>query len=135
MNVAGIVRAAAAGRCLGLPKALVSHQGKLLVERATGLAEPGECRPLLVVLGTQADQVRVLAGLGSARTMLAEDWAEGIGASRQVGLAAAAVGDVGARGWLRAPPDLVTPVACDGMGDPVDLDTSDDIDALLEEIR
>lgn len=48
---------------------------------------------------------------------------------------AAAVGDVGARGWLRTHPDRVTAVPCDGTGDPADLDTPSDLDALLEETR
>ena len=45
---------------------------------------------------------------------------------------AAAQGDVGARGWLREHPDQVTEVACDGAGDPVDIDTPLDLDALQE---
>jgi CTP:molybdopterin cytidylyltransferase MocA len=44
----------------------------------------------------------------------------------------AASGDVGARGWLRANPDRVVEVACEGTGDPVDIDTPEDLDALQE---
>jgi nicotine blue oxidoreductase len=40
---------------------------------------------------------------------------------------AAAVGDVGARGFLRAHPDLVTAVPCDGTGRPDDVDTPADL--------
>lgn len=47
----------------------------------------------------------------------------------------AAVGDVGARGFLRAHPELVTAVDCDGCGDPYDIDTRADLDTLLEEPR
>ncbi len=38
-----------------------------------------------------------------------------------------AVGDRGARGWLRAHPGLVTQVVCDGTGDPRDVDRPQDL--------
>jgi CTP:molybdopterin cytidylyltransferase MocA len=44
----------------------------------------------------------------------------------------AAEGDVGARGWLREHRDQVTEVPCDGAGDPVDIDTPLDLEALQE---
>ena len=45
-------------------------------------------------------------------------------------VAALAVGDAGARSWLRAHPDQVTAVACDGTGTPLDIDTPDDLARL-----
>lgn len=39
-----------------------------------------------------------------------------------------AAGDVGARAFLRAHPELVIEVRCDGLGSAADLDTSDDLD-------
>jgi CTP:molybdopterin cytidylyltransferase MocA len=41
-----------------------------------------------------------------------------------------AVGDVGARPFLRAHADLVTPVPCDDVGDPADIDTPGDLERL-----
>ena len=46
------------------------------------------------------------------------------------GVAAAAVGDVGARPWLRAHPDLVVSVPCTDTGSPYDIDTPEDLIAL-----
>ncbi len=50
-----------------------------------------------------------------------EHWAE---ASRL------AVGDVGARAFLSAHPELVTRVECADVGDPADVDTPEDLDRL-----
>ncbi|MEV4798865.1 nucleotidyltransferase family protein [Nonomuraea sp. NPDC049421] len=47
------------------------------------------------------------------------------------GVAELAVGDVGARAYLKAHPELVTEVPCDGHGDPSDIDTPADLDRLL----
>ena len=41
-----------------------------------------------------------------------------------------AVGDVGARPWLSAHPELVTEVPCDDAGSPFDIDTPADLAAL-----
>ena len=46
------------------------------------------------------------------------------------GVAASAIGDRGARDWLRAHPALVTAVPCDGAGDPFDVDTPEDMSTL-----
>ena len=45
-------------------------------------------------------------------------------------VAAAAVGDEGARPWLRGNPDLVVAVDCSDVGAPDDVDTPDDLAAL-----
>ena len=48
------------------------------------------------------------------------------------GVARLAAGDTGARPWLRAHPELVTPVPCDGTGSPFDIDTPADLLTLSE---
>ena len=58
---------------------------------------------------------------GEARTpvgLLREAWAE---------VARTVVGDEGARGWLRAHPQLVTEVECADLGPWVDIDTTEDL--------
>lgn len=53
-----------------------------------------------------------------------------LSAGHLAGVAEAAVGDQGARGYLRAHPGLVTPVPCDDVAAPDDIDTPDDLDAF-----
>ncbi len=48
---------------------------------------------------------------------------------------AAAVGDVGARGYLRSHPELVTLVDCDDVGDGSDIDTPEDLPRLEDVYR
>jgi len=43
-----------------------------------------------------------------------------------------AVGDFGARAWMRAHPDQVLAVACDDLGGDVDIDTAEDLAAVEE---
>jgi len=45
-------------------------------------------------------------------------------------VALSAVGDVGARAFLRAHPGLVTPIACEDVGDPSDVDTDEDLQRI-----
>ena len=47
-------------------------------------------------------------------------------------VAALAVGDAGARPWLRSHPDVVVAVDCSDTGDPFDLDTPADLRTLME---
>jgi CTP:molybdopterin cytidylyltransferase MocA len=191
-HLTAIVLAAGEGRRFGGPKALVTFDGRLLVERAVDLAAASGCESCVVVLGADADTVASRANLASASVVVAERWAEGMGQSLRAGLAiamrgetqdvvvllvdqprirpeairrlrsalddgaraavatydgkprnpaafhssvlaevaSAVQGDEGARGWLRAHPELVTSVECGDTGDPSDIDTIDDLDRL-----
>ena len=82
---AGLLLAAGAGRRLGMPKALVELGGSTLVERGVGLLTEAGCDPVVVVLGAAAEQVRPLV---TAEVVVADDWAEGLGASLRAGLRA-----------------------------------------------
>jgi CTP:molybdopterin cytidylyltransferase MocA len=77
---------------MGTPKALVELDGDVLVRRALRVLADGGCAPLTVVLGAAAGDVRAALPPG-VDAVVAEDWAEGMGASLRAGLAALAARD------------------------------------------
>jgi nicotine blue oxidoreductase len=82
--IAGLLLAAGAGRRYGMPKALVDDGAWL--RRAVATLTEGGCDSVLVVVGAQADRVVPLVP-ETASTVLAKDWAQGMGASLRTGLA------------------------------------------------
>jgi CTP:molybdopterin cytidylyltransferase MocA len=86
---AGLLLAAGAGRRMGRPKALIELGGRPLLLRALDALRDGGCAPLVVVLGAAGDQVTELVP-DDVRAVLAEDWADGMGASLRAGLRALA---------------------------------------------
>ncbi len=74
---------------MGGPKALVELDGEPLVRRALRVLDHGGCKPLVVVLGAAADEVRAVLP-GETLTVVATGWAEGMGASLRAGLTALA---------------------------------------------
>lgn len=95
--VAGLLLAAGAGRRMGVPKAqLRDPLGVPYLDRAVGALFEGGCSSVTVVLGAEADAAAALldeAGWNDDPDVLvvvAEDWAEGMGASLRRGLAALA---------------------------------------------
>ncbi|WP_406693147.1 nucleotidyltransferase family protein [Saccharopolyspora sp. ID03-671] len=108
MSPAGIVLAAGAGRRFGMPKALVEHQGSLLVDRAARVLAEGGCDPVVVVLGAAADEVRERAELAGVTTAYNPEWSTGMGSSLRTGLEALRDSD--------APAALILPVDMPGIG-------------------
>lgn len=96
LSVAGLVLAAGGGRRFGGPKALVRHEGSLLVERAVATARAGGCAPIVVVLGAGAAEVRAQAQLGDVMIVENEGWKAGMGSSLRAGLDALAATDADA---------------------------------------
>jgi CTP:molybdopterin cytidylyltransferase MocA len=89
VSVLGLLLAAGAGRRMGTPKALLhDEQGLSFAARAVSALRDGGCDSVLVVLGAGADEA---AGLldEHVRVVVADDWAEGMGASLRAGLSAA----------------------------------------------
>jgi len=82
--IAGLLLAAGAGRRYGMPKALVD--GGAWLRRAVATLTEGGCDPVLVVVGAEADRVIPLVP-DTVGTVLATDWADGMGASLRAGLA------------------------------------------------
>src|SRR3954469_651355 len=68
-----------------MPKALVEHQGSLLVERAVGTAQ-AVCDPVLVVLGARAVDVWREARLADVLLRVNEEWEPGMASSLRTGL-------------------------------------------------
>ncbi|RKT83039.1 nicotine blue oxidoreductase [Saccharopolyspora antimicrobica] len=108
VEVAGVVLAGGAGRRFGMPKALVEHEGALLVERAARVLADGGCSPVLVVLGAAADEVRERADLTGAAVVLNPDWNTGMGSSLRVAIDALTSTDADAA--------VVMPVDMPGIG-------------------
>lgn len=89
MSVLGLLLAAGAGRRMGTPKALLlDERGRSFVTRAVAALRDGGCDEVLVVVGAEAGEVTALLD-ESVPVVVAEDWAEGMGASLRAGLAAA----------------------------------------------
>ena len=89
-EVTGVVLAAGAGRRYGQPKALVTYDGRLLVERAVATLTDGGCAEVLVILGAAADEVQARADLGGTVTIVNPDWDTGMGSSLRTALSAVA---------------------------------------------
>ncbi|GLY94410.1 nucleotidyltransferase family protein [Actinoplanes sp. NBRC 103695] len=84
MEIAGVVLAAGAGRRYGMPKALVSYDGELLVQRAAAVLS--SLSSVVIVLGAAGDEVRKAAP--SLDYVDNPDWDTGMGSSFRAGLAA-----------------------------------------------
>jgi CTP:molybdopterin cytidylyltransferase MocA len=95
MTVAGLLLAAGEGRRMGRPKALLcDDRGVPHLDRVIGHLFAGGCSTVTVVLGAAADDARrILEMHGWAEDedvsiVVADDWAEGMGASLRRGLTA-----------------------------------------------
>lgn len=95
-DVAGLLLAAGAGRRMGGPKGLLRDpDGTPWVVRSARALLAGGCTCVVVVTGASGPDVAALAAsVDGVRTVQADDWAEGMGASLRTGLAALA-GDPG----------------------------------------
>lgn len=86
--VGAVVLAAGASSRMGEPKQLLRLGGETLLRRALRAAFEGGCRPVVVVLGARAEELRAEAVWGGAHVVFNEAWAEGMGSSIRCGLGA-----------------------------------------------
>lgn len=86
----GLLLAAGAGRRMGTPKALVTDERGSWLKRGVANLLDGGCRRVTVVLGAEAERARALVegAPDGPRIVVAEDWAEGMGASLRAGMRA-----------------------------------------------
>ncbi|GHJ59050.1 molybdopterin-guanine dinucleotide biosynthesis protein MobA [Nocardioides sp. OK12] len=115
MHTTGLLLAAGAGRRMGTPKALVTDDEGPWLTRAVHLLEDGGCDEVVVVLGAAAAEavrlLQVLDDTAGVEVVLADRWAEGMGASLEAGLAALEAGPAEAALVLLVDlPDLVPEV-------------------------
>jgi molybdenum cofactor cytidylyltransferase len=81
-----ILLAAGGSARLGRPKQLLEYEGTSLLRRAAETALASECRPVVVVLGAEAEScAAVLQGL-AVRIVINEGWKEGLASSIRAGL-------------------------------------------------
>jgi molybdenum cofactor cytidylyltransferase len=91
--IGGVVLAAGEGSRFGGPKQLAELDGRPLLEHAlSAMSRVPAIEPIVVVLGSRADEIRAHVDLLDFEPVICEDWQEGQAASLRAGLAA--LGDV-----------------------------------------
>ncbi len=73
---------------MGAPKQLLDYHGEPLVRHAVQVALAAGCGPVIVVLGSRADEVRHAFDGLAVETIVNQRWQEGMGTSIQAGLSA-----------------------------------------------
>ena len=121
MSNHGLLLAAGAGTRMGRPKALVDGW----LTRAVDSLEAAGCEGVTVVLGAGADEAHeLLAEAGvEVREVVAEDWADGMGASLRAGLESLDDGPVAVIVTRVDLPDVGAEVVRRVLADPVDTAT------------
>lgn len=101
MRAPGIVILAAGGSSrMGTPKQLLSWNGRSLLRYMAEKALQTACRPVIVVLGANAESCRAECTDLPLRAIVNENWPAGLGSSISVGVAALQREDPSASGVL-----------------------------------
>jgi molybdenum cofactor cytidylyltransferase len=87
-SVALVLLAAGASTRMGRAKQLLEYRGRPLLRHSVEQALGSGCRPVLVVLGAEADACRQAIGDLPVAIAINPDWQEGMGSSIRVGVSA-----------------------------------------------
>jgi molybdenum cofactor cytidylyltransferase len=83
-----IILAAGSSSRMGQPKQLLRYEDETLLTRAVRAALETTCRPVIVVLGSQAETLQKELDATEARVVFNQEWAEGMSSSIRCGLQA-----------------------------------------------
>lgn len=86
-SVAAIILAAGASERLGQPKALLDWYGEPIIAHIADVVLASPARPVVVVLGAHAEQVRPALGSRPVQVVINPDWREGMSTSVRAGVA------------------------------------------------
>lgn len=86
MTTAAIVLAGGASTRMGRPKQLVEVGGASLLQQVVRAVNAWPVDPVVVVLGSEAEQILDAVDFGDAIVAINEGWAEGMASSLRVGL-------------------------------------------------
>jgi molybdenum cofactor cytidylyltransferase len=81
-----IILAAGASSRMGRPKQLLPFEGETLLSRAVRVALETPCRPVVVVLGSNAEALQEELAGTEARIVVNQEWTEGMSSSIRCGL-------------------------------------------------
>jgi len=120
--IAIVILAAGASKRMGVPKQLLRHGGQTLIRHAVEAALGSTCRPVVIVLGANAEQI--LPEIEGLPVQIVQNphWAEGLSSSIRAGIEAVAS--------AAEAPEAVVLALCDQP-----LVGSDDIEALVTAYR
>ena len=106
--VALLLLAAGGSTRMGRPKQLLEYGGQPLLRHSVEQALASRCRPVVVVLGADADACRAVIDDLPVQIVLNHDWAQGMGSSIRAGMSALAAGETG-----ESVPEAVLIALCD----------------------
>ncbi len=120
--IAIVILAAGASARMGVPKQLLRHRGRSLVRNAVEAALGSACRPVVIVLGANAKQIRPEIEELPVQIVQNAHWAGGLSTSIRAGIEALVS--------AADPPEAVVLALCDQPWV-----CSDDIEALVTAYR
>jgi molybdenum cofactor cytidylyltransferase len=85
-SVAIVVLAAGASKRMGVPKQLLRHRGRTLLGHAIEAALRSTCRPIVVVLGANAEQIQSEVEGLPVQIVQNPHWATGLSSSIRAGI-------------------------------------------------